>query len=120
MNGDYTEYFWLPILGPSATWLVRRCAALVADSPHEVEIDAHALAASLGMSYVPGKFGPFVRALQRAIMFNFVQPSPLEDELLYVRTVAPPLPNRLANRLHESTRSALHNWHESTIEVPVA
>jgi hypothetical protein len=112
MCSDYTEYFWLPILGPSATWLVRRFASLVEDVADDVIVNVNALAAALGMSYVPGRVGPFTRSVKRTIMFNFVQPSPVHDETLYVRTVAPPLPTRLINRLPESARISIDKWHQ--------
>lgn len=52
VGGGYVETYWLPVLGPTATWLARRLAAFVEDLPahQDVDVDLLAVAISLGLS----------------------------------------------------------------------
>jgi hypothetical protein len=94
----YLEQHWLPVLGPSATWLVR-CLARHLDDRDETELDLAELAVSLGMVHVPGRDGPFARAFGRLVVFGFAQPSPVRPDHLFVRTIVPDVPRRLRERL---------------------
>ena len=63
VTSPYVETFWLPRLGPSATWMLRLAARLTVDGP--VEIDPDVLGRSLGIS---GPHGA-ARALARLVDF---------------------------------------------------
>lgn len=99
MDDPYVEEHWLPVLGPSATWLVRRLARDLGAAENEVRIDLAALARALGMAHEPGRDGPFARAFGRLVVFGLALPSPARDEHLFVRTRAPRAPRRHAGGL---------------------
>ena len=46
----YVEWFWLPVLGPSATWLLRRIDFGFDDFPNGYVLDTRATAISLGVA----------------------------------------------------------------------
>ncbi|MGA0863071.1 MAG: hypothetical protein ACO3RB_04175 [Ilumatobacteraceae bacterium] len=113
-TGDYVEWFWLPVLGPTATWLLRRLAALVAgadecDSP--VVVDLAELAHSIGVTWQPNREGAFARALTRCVMFGACAPSADTESLtLAVRLTMPHLPARHIGRLPLSLRDSHAEW----------
>lgn len=96
----YVESHWLPVLGPTATWLLRRLATGVLDRPGGLAVDAGLLAASIGVARGGGHGGAFGRALQRCVMFGVAR---IERDgavpLLAVRTHVPPLSRRQLERL---------------------
>lgn len=102
IRGPYVEHFWLPTLGPTATWILRRCADVFDVFPQGTTIDLEDMAATLGLSFVAGKHSPFVRSLQRCVMFGFAQPTNAIAGGLAMRRVAPPLPERFVQRLPQS------------------
>jgi hypothetical protein len=67
----YAELFVLPVLGPSALWLLRRLVDGLDTYPDGYELDLVQTAAALGLSYTPQRPGPFSRALQRCVMFGY-------------------------------------------------
>ena len=72
----YVELFVLPILGPSATWLLRRLVDGLETYPEGYELDLPETAVSLGLNYTPDRNGPFARALQRCVMFGYARAVP--------------------------------------------
>ena len=70
ITDPYVEMFWLPVLGPTATWLLRRFSFGLIEQPNGMTLDIHDLARSLGVAYSPGKHNSFTRALQRCTMFG--------------------------------------------------
>lgn len=82
--GKYVEFFWLPVLGPTATWLLRRFnhELLGADNVH---VDLEYMAECMGMAYRAGRNSPFSKAIQRLVMFGFMAPS---EHGFAVRTTA--------------------------------
>lgn len=73
-RGRYAELFILPVLGPTATWLLRRLVDGLEAFPDGYELDLDETARALGLNYVPGRPGPFHKAMQRVIMFGHAQP----------------------------------------------
>ena len=63
ITDPYVEMFWLPVLGPTATWLLRRFSFGLIEQPNGMTLDIHDLARSLGVAYSPGKHNSFTRAL---------------------------------------------------------
>ncbi|MSO59843.1 MAG: hypothetical protein EXQ63_05915 [Ilumatobacteraceae bacterium] len=108
IRGPYVEHFWLPTLGPTATWILRRCADLFDAFPQGTTIELADMAATLGLSFVTGRHSPFVRSLQRCVMFGFAQPTHAHANGLAVRRAAPPLPHRFAQRLAPSLALAFN------------
>ena len=64
----YVERFWLGVLGPSTTWLLRRMAAGLEAEPAGFELPLSETARALGLGG-DGRHSPFVRALTRCCQF---------------------------------------------------
>ena len=58
-RSEYVELYWLGILGPSATWFLRRLAAGLERSPDGFTLNLDLAARSLGLSPRPGRNAPF-------------------------------------------------------------
>lgn len=97
----YAEMFVLPILGPTGTWLLRRLADGLDVFPEGYELDLVQTARALGLSYLPGRIGPFTRALERCVMFGYAAPVPYG---LAVRRRVSTLATRQLERLPEHLR----------------
>ena len=102
-RSDYVEQFWLGILGPTATWLLRRLAAGFDHYPDGFELDLVETAQALGTTYRPGHESPFTRAIERLSIFGLAQPY---ANGLAVRTRVPLLPARYLPRLPRYLRDA--------------
>src|SRR3977135_3772455 len=87
-RSTYVEHFWLGILGPSTTWLMRRLAAGLETHPAGFPLPLSDTARALGLGDKGGRHSPFMRALSRVSQFDLGQ---LEDEgTLDVRRHPPP------------------------------
>src|SRR5580693_2607247 len=69
----YVESFWLGILGPSTTWLMRRLASGLERCADGFELPLGDTARSLGLGDRNGRHSPFLRALNRTIQFDLAQ-----------------------------------------------
>jgi hypothetical protein len=105
LRGDYTELFWVGILGPTTTWIVRRFDLALTREPEGTDLDLATLAGSLGLTFEPGLAGPFGRGIHRCVMFGMAHPI---GHRLMVRRTAPPLTQRQLARLPAPVRS-LHD-----------
>lgn len=110
----YVEVFWLGVLGPTATWLLRRLVAGLERSPDGYELDLHATAQAMGLSYTSGRTSPFSKALQRCVMFGLAHPI---DGGLAVRRRVPPISFRHLRRMPESVQAAHADWLGTSIGV---
>lgn len=119
-HGDYVEWFWLPVLGPTATWLARRLAVHATHDPNGSLVDLSDLAASLGVVWQPDRDGPFNRALARCTMFGACAPVADSPSTLAVRLAMPQLPARHLMRLPIVLREMHNEWlneaHASTYQ----
>lgn len=97
----YVETFWLPVLGPSTTWLLRKFAAELDDAPGGVELDADDLARRLGIGERQGASSPFARTVKRCVDFQMAL---WRRDVLAVRRRLPPLARRHVRRLPDSLR----------------
>ncbi|HEX6568008.1 MAG TPA: hypothetical protein VF015_02550 [Acidimicrobiales bacterium] len=104
----YVERFWLGILGPSATWLLRHLVDGL-DQAHEgYDLDLDACATALGLGRRPGANGVFPRTLARCCQFGATR---FEDPAtLFVRRRMPPLTRRQVARLPEALRADHARW----------
>ena len=66
----FVETDWLPVLGPTATWLYRRLGSWVTAYPDGLELDTAPLAESLGLGVNIGHGCKLDRALQRLVRFG--------------------------------------------------
>lgn len=104
-RSPYVEEFWLGILGPSTTWLARRLAATFDDQPDGFDLPLAETARTLGLGDRGGRHSPFLRAVNRLVMFDFAQAT--GPDRLAVRRFVPTLGHRQLARLGPE-REALH------------
>ncbi|MEO1055423.1 MAG: hypothetical protein AAFY28_00760 [Actinomycetota bacterium] len=104
----YVETCWLGVLGPTATWLLRRLVDGLDREPTGYTLDLAATARSMGLGYQPDRpTSPFGRALQRCVMFGAAHA--LSDGYA-VRRRLPPVTARHLRRLPTSVREAHDAW----------
>ncbi|HNJ96929.1 MAG TPA: hypothetical protein PLV13_02300 [Ilumatobacteraceae bacterium] len=103
----YVELFWLNVLGPTATWTLRRLVHGLDRYPFGYELDLAETASMLGLAYSASTSNSFARALQRCTMFGMAQPVPGG---LAVRRRVPPVANRHLARMPESLRAMHGEW----------
>src|SRR5438477_12234334 len=72
-RSPYVEKFWLGILGPSTTWLLRHLAAGSCASPDAFEIDLPMAAKQLGLGHNQARHSPFMRPLGRGIQVELAE-----------------------------------------------
>jgi hypothetical protein len=112
----YVEQFWLGILGPSTTWLLRHMAAGLEESPAGFEMDLLAVAKQLGLGDKQGRNSPFMRSLARCIQFEMAE---LEDaHTMAVRRRIPPLSQRQVVRLPAALQRAHERWQSHNARTP--
>jgi hypothetical protein len=107
-RGTYVERFWLPLLGPTSTWILRRFAVEFDASPDGFSLDTADAARSIGVGTRGGRTGPFLRAIDRCVRFGCAQHA--EHGILAVRRRLPPLSSAQANRLPRHLRGAHEDW----------
>src|SRR5579871_4989988 len=103
----YVEQFWLSILGPSTTWLLRRVASGFDTSPQGFDLPLCDTAREIGLGEKCGRHSPFVRAIARACQFDIARPARGGIE---VRRRLPPLTRRQVLRLPDGLRAAHDRW----------
>ena len=110
----YVEQFWLSVLGPTATWLLRRLVAGFDHAPDGYRLDVASTARCLGLSVTRGTASPFAKALARCSMFGLVQRS---TDTWMVRRRLPLVSQRHLGRLPDDVRSAHADWTMTTIHI---
>jgi hypothetical protein len=108
----YVERFWLGILGPSTTLLLRRVASGFDACPDGFDLDLPTTARSLGLGHKSGPHSPFVRALWRSVQFELAR---VVGPCLEVRRRLPPLTRRQVQRLPVALQEAHASWQSSRI-----
>lgn len=108
--GDYVELFWLPIIGPTATLLLRRLATSAILHPAQCALSTIELAASMGLGSDTGPRGSLARSVHRLVIFGFAR---MANRRITVRTVVPPLTLKHLARLPEHLQLAHALWTES-------
>lgn len=104
----YVEQYWLGILGPSTTWLLRRVSYGLEAHPDGFVLDLGDTAHALGLGDRMGKNSPFRRALHRLAKFELARPHGADG--IAVRTRIPPLPLRHIQRLPPSLQESHRQW----------
>ena len=99
----YVEQFWLPVLGPTAVWLLRRIADRFDAEPNGFDLDLDRTAVGLGIGGPDSRHAPLRRALRRCARFRLVRPRGPGE--VAVRRAVGPLPRRLLDRLPEDLRA---------------
>lgn len=98
----YVEDFWLPVLGPTATWLLRRFAHALDAHPGGLAVDLDDTARCMGLTYTPGRHSPFVKALQRLTMFGVSHQTAAG---IAVRRTVPDVAHRHLRRLPDTVQA---------------
>jgi hypothetical protein len=119
-RSPYVERFWLGVLGPSTTWLLRRIAAGFDHHPDGFEMSLGETARALGLGDRGGRHSPFLRTVNRMIQFELAQVvSPGAGELA-VRRRLPPLSRRQTIRLSPALQAAHERWQADQLKEPPA
>jgi hypothetical protein len=105
VNSPYVEAVWLPILGPSATWALRRLGLWAGTHPDGCPVELRELAVELGLGTGLGRASPMVRTIGRLQWFGMAAWS--RDDLLVRPTVAP-VTERQLRRLPERVVATHH------------
>ncbi|MGK2946956.1 MAG: hypothetical protein ACSLFP_00140 [Acidimicrobiales bacterium] len=108
LRSAYVEQFWLGILGPTSTLLLRRLATGLDASPDGFELDLPATAAELGIGHRSGRHAPFLRSIERCCRFGATRV--VGDDLLQVRRKLPPLSRLQVARLPRGLQEAHQVW----------
>jgi hypothetical protein len=104
----YVERFWLPVVGPTSTWLLRRLASCFGSHPEGFDVELPELARTLGLGPRTGRNSPLGRAISRCRTFGLVRGH--GPGSLAVRRRLPPLPRRHLLNLPDTLKSAHDDW----------
>jgi hypothetical protein len=108
------ERYWLAVIGPTATWIVRRFADEFDHSPAGFSIDLGHTACSMGLSFHRGGHSPFGKALHRCVMFGVAVPT---SEGFAVRRRLPTVARRHLARLPADVRDEHDEWARVTAHL---
>jgi len=98
----YVETYWLGVLGPTASWVLRRWTDALDTNPDGIEIDLTELAREMGLSYTVGRSSPFAKAIQRLMMFGLAHSTPFG---IAVRRSIPDVAHRHVRRMTDSLQA---------------
>lgn len=107
----YVERYWLPILGPSTVWFLRRVADELDTHPDGCTIDLVDTARSLGVGMRGGRNAPMLRTVERACRFGAARM--MGVDAIAVRRRLAPLTRVQVERLPQS----LQREHESSLRA---
>jgi hypothetical protein len=111
----YVETYWLAVLGPSTTWLLRRLAFRLEAEPDGFFLNLPETARSLGLGAKGGRHSPFVRTLGRCVDFGLAKVD--SHNSLAVRRRLPPLNRRQVLHLPESLQRSHRQWEDAQLRV---
>ena len=115
-RSKYVEWYWLSVLGPSTTWLLRRLVAGLEQHPDGYPISLAETAQSLGLSDRGARKSAFVRAVTRTIKFELATPQ--GADVLAVRRKVPPLSQRQVEQLPAALQATHRRWQDEQLQVP--
>lgn len=115
-RSSYVETYWLGILGPTTTWLLRRIVAGFDDHPEGYALDLVETARCLGLGDRRSRHSPFARALRRLVQFDLARVA--DDDVLAVRRRVPPLSRRQVVHLPPSLQAAHEALQEAAGRTP--
>lgn len=107
-RSTYVERFWLTVLGPSTTWLVRHLAYRFESAPDGFTIDLGDVASAIGLGHNEGRHSPLARSVYRCCQFGAARVA--ADGVLAVRRNLPPLTRRQIDRLPPPVRAQHDEW----------
>lgn len=104
----YVERFWLGLLGPSTTWMLRRFARGLEECPQGFRVDLADTGRALGLGESLGRNSATQRSLLRACQFGAAYR--VSGQRLAVRSHLPTLTRRQVSRLPETLQQAHERW----------
>ena len=107
-RGSYTERFWLPVLGPSTIWFLRRVADRLDDEPEGFDLDLADVARCLGVGMRGGRNAPILKTVERCCRFGAARMYGHTN--IEVRRRLAPLNRAQTERLPESLQSEHDAW----------
>jgi hypothetical protein len=110
----YVERYWLSVIGPTATLIMRRFADEFDHEPGGFVVDLAHTATTMGLSYSKGQHSPFGKALHRCVMFGLAQPTPTG---FAIRRKFPNVAQRHLSRLPDDVQRSHYEWARRTIRV---
>lgn len=113
LRSHYVERFWLGVLGPSTTFLLRRVAVGFDTRPDGFDLDLADTAGALGLAARGGRNSPFARAVVRSTKFGLAR---LDGERYEVRRRVPPLNLGQLARLPEPVRAEHDAWQATLVD----
>ena len=115
-RSPYVELFWLGVLGPSSTWLIRRLALRLEEAPSGVLVNTAEIAGEIGLGGRQALQTAFERAFERCCRFGLMQRG--RHNSLFVRVRLPDLTARMAERLPPQLRVAHDVWRRHPASDP--
>lgn len=115
-RSEYVERFWLGIIGPATTWLLRALARELDRHPDGFRLDTAEAAAALGLR-AGSKHSPFERSLARSCKFGLAH-SPAPGHLV-VRRRLPALSPAQIDRLPGRLRADHERWPAPTARAEI-
>lgn len=109
----YVERFWLGVLGPSTTLLLRRLAAEFDRRPEGFDLDLAETSRSLGLGGSKGRHSAFLRAIDRTTTFKLARRAGRHG--LQVRRHLPPLTRGQLARLPTTVQEAHEDWNRAQL-----
>ena len=116
LRSTYVERFWLPVLGPTTTFLLRHLAAVLDDHPDGFDLPLLDTAAAMGLGHRGGANGPFLRAIARATQFKITRSA--GPGALRVRRRVAPLNRTQLDRLPGPLRDEHAAWQQAAARTP--
>jgi hypothetical protein len=107
-RGQYVEEFWLPVLGPTCTTMLRHFAGELRDAGGTYDVPVELLPRLFGLGNGNGRHSLFGRSIARLVSFEMAEIG--EPTTLLVRTVAPWLSAGQVARLHPTLRGRHDHW----------
>jgi hypothetical protein len=116
-KSPYVERFWLGILGPSATWLLRSISYGFDAAPTGFNLSQTDTARVLGLGDRTGKYSPLQRSITRLCTFEFAY---FRGETLVVRSRVPWLEPRQVSRLSGALQDEHRLWEDAEYQASAA
>jgi hypothetical protein len=111
----YAETFWLPVIGPSATWLLRHLADRFESESETILFDLNETAKLLGVGGSESRHAPLHRAVERCVRYRLAQQE--SNDSLAVRSVLPRLAPRQLLRLPGHLQARHREWEDATSQA---
>lgn len=116
-RAPYVERFWLPVLGPSTVWLLRRVADRLDAEPDGFRLDLGDTARCLGVGMRGGRNAPILKTVERCCRFGAARM--FGHDHLSVRRRLAPLNRSQVERLPDWLQAEHAEWVARPSDVPV-